>query len=81
MNNIIKHINYDEFAEILGAQSLQKFLKKTPGYVCVFFIAEWSVPSRLTFKRLKKICLNKKNIAFVDVDLVDNIELCEQYKV
>lgn len=22
MNNIIKHINYDEFTEILGAQSL-----------------------------------------------------------
>lgn len=39
------------------------------------------MPSRLTFKRLKKICLNKKKIAFVDVDLVDNIELCEHYKV
>jgi hypothetical protein len=73
MNNIIKHINYEEFTEVLGSQSLDDFLKKTQGYACIFFIAEWSVPSRLTFKRIKKMYLNKKNIAFIDVDLVDNI--------
>lgn len=47
----------------------------------MFFIAEWSIPSRLTFKRIKKIVINKKNVAFVDVDLVDNIELIETHQV
>lgn len=82
MNNIIKQINLDkESEEILGHDNLIKFVKNTNGHACVFFVADWSVPSRLTFKRIKKMGCNRKKIGFVDVDLVDNIELCDHYKV
>jgi hypothetical protein len=32
-------------------------------------------------KQIKKIALSKKNVAFVDVDLIDNNELTEKYQV
>lgn len=74
MNSIIKQINLDrESEEILGYDRLLKFMKVTDGPVCIFFVADWSVPSRLTYKRIKKVSCNRKKIGFVDVDLVDNI--------
>lgn len=60
---------------------MMDFVKNTNGQACIFFVADWSVPSRLTYKRIKKVSCNRKKIGFVDVDLVDNIELCTLYKV
>ena len=82
MNSIIKNINLDkESEEILGYDNLLSFVKNTNGHACIFFVADWSVPSRIAYKRIKKVSCNRRKIGFVDVDLVDNIELCEKFKV
>lgn len=45
------------------------------------FITDWSFPSRLALKRIKKLNFDKKRCGIVDVDLVDSIDLIDYYKV
>jgi hypothetical protein len=47
----------------------------------VLFVTEWSFPSRLALKRIKKMHFDKKKCGIVDVDLVDSIDLIDQFEV
>jgi hypothetical protein len=51
------------------------------GFQIVMFITDWSFPSRLALKRIKKLNFDKKRCGIVDVDLVDSIDLIDYYKV
>ena len=79
MNNIIKQINYDQSQQILGKSKLVDFIGENK--VFILFIADWSVPSRIISSRLKKIDSVEHRVGYIDVDLVDNITLCEDYDV
>lgn len=74
MNNIIKQINYDQSQHILGKSKLVDFIGENRAFI--LFIADWSVPSRIICSRLKKIDSVEDRVGYIDVDLVDNIELC-----
>jgi hypothetical protein len=41
----------------------------------VLFVTDWSFPSRLALKRIKKMHFDKKRCGIVDVDLVDSNDL------
>lgn len=45
------------------------------------FITDWSFPSRMALKRIKKLYFDKKRCGIVDVDLVDSIELVDRFEV
>ena len=45
------------------------------------FLTDWSFPSRLALKRIKKLNFDKSRCAIVDVDLVDSIDLVDRYEV
>ena len=47
----------------------------------VLFVTDWSFPSRLALKRIKKMHFDKKRCGIVDVDLVDSNDLVEQFDV
>jgi hypothetical protein len=47
----------------------------------VLFLTDWSFPSRLALKRIKKLHFDKSRCGVVDVDLVDSIELIDRYHV
>lgn len=78
MNNIIKQITYDEFSPLIGQDKANKFIEKSET-VILCFITDWSVPSRTAIKKIKKKDIHKEKLGIIDVDLVDSIELCEQY--
>ena len=78
MNSIIKQITYQQFSPLLGTQNTNNFMK-TNQYCILIFITDWSVPSRLSIKKIKKKQINKKKVGIIDVDLVDSIDLCDAY--
>jgi hypothetical protein len=80
MNSIIKHINYEEFVKLIGTEKFNTFIDANDT-VILCFIADWSVPSRIAIKKVKKMNLLKNLVGIIDVDLVDSIELCDAYEV
>jgi hypothetical protein len=69
--SIIRQVNWDEFTKLVGNEQFQKFTET--GFSIVLFITDWSFPSRLALKRLKKLYFDKKRCGIVDADLVDSI--------
>lgn len=80
--SIIRYITWDEFPKILGQDSLNRFIDLHFKQVCVvLFLTDWSFPSRLALKRIKKLNFDKSRCAIVDVDLVDSMEIVDHYEV
>ena len=77
--SIIPHVTWDEFTTITGAQEFDNFTEK--GERIVLFITDWSYPSRLTLKRIKKLHFDYKKCGIIDVDLVDSNELVDRFEV
>lgn len=77
--SIIRQVSWEEFTTIMGNEQFAIFTEK--GTVVVLFVTEWSFPSRLALKRIKKMHFNKKRCGIVDVDLVDSIDLVDRYSV
>ena len=80
--SIIRHVTWDEFAKVLGMEQFQRFIEQSSKGICVaLFLTDWSFPSRLALKRIKKLNFDKSRCAIVDVDLVDSIDLVDRYEV
>lgn len=75
--SIIRHVTWDEFTKIVGNEEFQNFTSTGPAIV--LFITDWSFPSRLALKRIKKLNFDKKRCGIVDVDLVDSIDLIDRF--
>ena len=77
--SIIKHVTWEEFTKVTGNEEFAKFTET--GLVIVLFITDWSFPSRLALKRIKKLNFDKRRCGIVDVDLVDSIDLIDRFQV
>jgi hypothetical protein len=77
--SVIRQVSWEEFTPILGTAHFHQFTSGKP--VLVLFVAEWSFPSRLALKKLKKMHFDKTRCGIVDVDLVDSIELVDSLTV
>lgn len=74
---MIKHVYWEEFTKLVGNQQFYDFVETDNNVV--LFVTDWSFPSRLALKKIKKMHFDKKRCGIVDVDLVDSNDLVEQF--
>jgi hypothetical protein len=77
--SIIRQVTWEEFTKVVGNEEFQKFTESP--FAIVLFVTDWSFPSRLAMKRIKKLNFDKKRCGIVDVDLVDSIDLIDRFEV
>ena len=78
--SIVRQVPWDEFTNVVGSEKFGEFVEDGRAAVVVF-ITDWSFPSRLALKKIKKMHFEKKRCGIIDVDLVDSIGLVNQFEV